>query len=35
VQELSEQNDAKDAAIVTLQKQVDELSKLVNRLLEK
>ena len=35
VQELSEQNDAKDAAITLLQKQVNELTGLVNRLLGK
>jgi len=35
VQELSEQNNAKDAAIASLQKQVDELTGLVSRLLGK
>jgi len=35
VQELSAQNDTKDAAIASLQKQVDELTGLVNKLLEK
>ena len=35
VQELSEQNEAKDAAIASLQEQVKELSVIVNRLLEK
>jgi hypothetical protein len=35
VQELSEQNDTKDAAIVSLQAQVNELAKLVYLLLEK
>ena len=35
VQELSEQNDAKDAAIAELRDQVNELTELVNRLLEK
>ena len=35
VQELSEQNDAKDIAIASLQQQVGELAELVNRLLEK
>ncbi|MCL1934629.1 MAG: tail fiber domain-containing protein [Candidatus Azobacteroides sp.] len=35
VQELSEQNDAKDAALASLQNQVEELTELVKRLLEK
>ena len=35
VQELSEQNDAKDVAIASLQRQVNELAELVNRLMEK
>ena len=35
VQELSEQNNAKDAAIASLQEQVNELKGLVNRLLGK
>ena len=35
VQELSEQNGAKDAAIASMQEQINELSELVNRLLEK
>jgi len=35
VQELSDQNDAKDAAIVSLQDQVETLTELVNQLLNK
>jgi hypothetical protein len=35
VQELSEQNETKDAAITALQDQVDELKELVTKLLEK